>query len=90
VVKAFNTVFASRLNDPVIDGIPLDGFYAGDDAPAKQVVADLLADMGFRPIDAGDLLTARALELMAFLNITLNARGGWPWQSGWKLLGPVG
>jgi 8-hydroxy-5-deazaflavin:NADPH oxidoreductase len=90
VVKAFNTVFAGRLNEPVIDGIPLDGFYAGDDAPAKQVVADLLADLGFRPIDTGGLLTARALELMAYLNIMLNARGGWPWQSGWKLLGPTG
>ena len=89
VVKAFNTIFASRLNDPVIDGIPLDGFYAGDDAPAKVVVADLLADMGFRPIDTGELLTARALVLMAFLNIMLNARG-WPWRSGWKLLGPTG
>jgi NADPH-dependent F420 reductase len=87
VVKAFNTVFASRLNHPVIDGVPLDGFYAGDDATAKQVVADLLAEMGFRPIDAGELLTARALELMAFLNITLNARNGWSWRSGWKLLG---
>ena len=63
VVKAFNTVFASRLNDPVLDGVPLDGFYAGDDAGAKQVVAELLARMGFRPIDTGELLTARALEL---------------------------
>jgi NADPH-dependent F420 reductase len=89
VVKAFNTVFASRLNDPVIDGIPLDGFYAGDDPAAKAVVAALLAEMGFRPIDTGELLTARGLELMAFLNITLNARNGWPWQSGWKLLGPT-
>ena len=90
VVKAFNTVFVHRLNNPVIDGIALDGFYAGDDAPAKQVVANLLADMGFRPVDTGELLTARALELMAHLNITLNARGGGSWQSGWKLLGPVG
>jgi NADPH-dependent F420 reductase len=89
VVKAFNTVFASRLNDPFIDGIPLDGFYAGDDSAAKAVVAGLLAEMGFRPIDTGDLLTARGLELMAFLNITLNARNGWPWRSGWKLLGPT-
>ena len=89
VVKAFNTVFASRLNDPVLDGVPLDGFYAGDDVGAKQVVAELLARMGFRPIDTGELLTARALELMAFLNISLNARNGWSWQSGWKLLGPT-
>jgi predicted dinucleotide-binding enzyme len=90
VVKAFNTVFASRLNDPVVNGVPLDGFYAGDDPAAKQVVADLLAEMGFRPIDTGELLTARVLELMAFLNIDLNLRRGWPWQSGWKLLGPSG
>lgn len=90
VVKAFNTVFASRLNDPVVNGVPLDGFYAGDDPAAKRVVADLLAEMGFRPIDTGELLTARVLELMAFLNIDLNLRHGWPWQSGWKLLGPSG
>jgi NADPH-dependent F420 reductase len=89
VVKAFNTIFASRLNDPVVDGVPLDGFYAGDDADAKQVVAELLARMGFRPIDTGELLTSRALELMAFLNMSLNARNGWSWQSGWKLLGPT-
>ena len=90
VVKALNTVFASRLNDPVIDGIPLDGFYAGDDDAAKETVAGLLAEMGFRPIDTGELLTARGLELMAFLNMSLNARNGWLWQSGWKLLGPTG
>jgi 8-hydroxy-5-deazaflavin:NADPH oxidoreductase len=90
VVKAFNTVFAGRLNDPVVNGVPLDGFYAGDDPAAKRVVADLLAEMGFRPIDTGELLTARVLELMAFVNIDLNLRHGWPWQSGWKLLGPSG
>ena len=64
--------------------------------PARAVAlvvdetAELLTDMGFRPIDTGELHTARVLELMAFLNIRLNARGGWPWQSGWKLLGPAG
>ena len=90
VVKAFNTILASRFNDPVVDGVPLDDFYAGDDADAKRVVAGLLAEMGFHPIDTGELLTARALELIAFLNVTLNARNGWPWRSGWKLLGPTG
>jgi 8-hydroxy-5-deazaflavin:NADPH oxidoreductase len=89
VVKAFNTVFASRITDPVVAGLPLDGFYAGDDDAAKQVVAALLGELGFRPIDTGELLTARVLELMAFLNISLNARNGWSWQSGWKLLGPT-
>ena len=25
---------------------------------------------------------------MAWLNISLQLRHGWPWQSGWKLVGP--
>jgi hypothetical protein len=27
---------------------------------------------------------------MAFLNITLNATNGWPWQTAWQLVGPRG
>jgi NADPH-dependent F420 reductase len=90
VVKAFNTIFASHQADPAIDGTHLDGFVAGDDAAAKQQVLDLVASLGFRPIDAGPLAMARALEGMGTLNIALNAANGWPWQSGWKLLGPTG
>jgi 8-hydroxy-5-deazaflavin:NADPH oxidoreductase len=89
LVKAFNTILASRLSNPSEDGQPLDGFYAGDDEAAKATVAQLLGSLGFRPIDVGGLRMARALEEMAFLNITLNARNGWSWQSGWKLVGPV-
>jgi NADPH-dependent F420 reductase len=85
-VKAFNTIFASRLTAPATDGVPLDGFYAGDDADAKATVGRLLADLGFRPVDVGPLVAARALELMAYLNIDLNMRNNWPWHSGWKLL----
>jgi 8-hydroxy-5-deazaflavin:NADPH oxidoreductase len=90
VVKALNTIFAGRLADPVIDGIPLDGFYAGDDAAAKARVAELLAAIGLRPLDVGALPMARALEEMALVNISFNVRYGWPWQTGWKLLGPTG
>lgn len=89
LVKAFNTVFASRLGDAREDGHPLDGFYAGDDEDAKQTVAELLGSLGFRPVDAGSLRMARSLEELAFLNITLNARNGWAWQSGWRLAGPT-
>jgi hypothetical protein len=90
VVKAFNTVFAAKQADPVTGGTPLDGFYAGDDEAAKKAVADLLAGIGYRPVDAGGLAAALALEHMAFLNISLNERNNWPWQSGWKLVGPAG
>jgi 8-hydroxy-5-deazaflavin:NADPH oxidoreductase len=90
VVKAFNTVLGQRLTDPVVNGIRLDGFYAGDDPGAKAVVAQLIAAMGFRPLDAGALPAARALEHLAYLNINLNARKGWSWSSGRKLLGDTG
>ena len=90
VVKAFNTILAAHQVDPISDSIQLDGFVAGDDAAAKQQVLDLVRSLGFRPIDAGSLAMARALEGMATLNISLNMNQGWPWQSGWKLLGPTG
>lgn len=90
VVKAFNTVFAGRQTDPIVDGIQLDGFVAGDDGQAKATVLELVESIGLRPIDAGSLSMARALEALALLNITLNMRNGWSWQSGWKLVGPTG
>jgi NADPH-dependent F420 reductase len=90
VVKAFNTIFASHQSDPIVDGLQLDGFVAGDDAAAKQKVLEYVRSLGFRPIDCGPLAMARALEGMGTLNISLNMVNNWPWQSGWKLLGPSG
>jgi 8-hydroxy-5-deazaflavin:NADPH oxidoreductase len=85
VVKAFNTVVASRLADPKEDGQPLDGFIAGDDSAAKATVAALVRDAGLEPLDVGGLKMARALEGMAWTNISLNMANHWPWHSAWKL-----
>ena len=87
VVKAFNTLFASKQHDPIAEGLQLDGFVAGDDAKAKDEVSGLLASIGLNPIDVGPLARARQLEGMAFLNISLNISRGGSWQSGWKLVG---
>jgi len=89
VVKAFNTAFASRQADPVVDGVALDGYLAGDDEGAKQTVAELVGSIGFRPVDVGPLVMARALEGLALLNIMLQIRNNWPWQAGFKLVGPT-
>jgi 8-hydroxy-5-deazaflavin:NADPH oxidoreductase len=87
VVKALNTVFASNQDDPIVEGIQLDGFVASDDEAAKTTVLELVASIGLRPIDAGPLSRAQQLEQLAFLNIALNATNGWSWESGWKLAG---
>ena len=85
VVKAFNTVFASRLGDPRIDGIPLDGFVAGD-ASARPIFLELVGSIGLRPVDAGSLEAARILEAMEALNIAIQMRDQGTWNNGWKLL----
>lgn len=89
VAKAFNYAFASRQGDPMVDGMALDGFVAADDADAKAKTLALAGSLGFRPIDAGPLAMARALEALGILNIALQMQHGWPWQSGWKLIGPT-
>lgn len=88
-MKAFNTVLAVNQADPVVDGVQLDGFVAGDDVDAKKTVIELLEQIGYRPIDVGPLSASRYLEAMAFLNIRLNAVNGWSWRSAWKLVGPL-
>jgi 8-hydroxy-5-deazaflavin:NADPH oxidoreductase len=90
VVKAFNTVLAARQADPTIDGVKLDGYVAADDDEARATVLELGKGIGLHPIDVGPLEAARYLEALAFLNISLQLRHGWSWQSGWKLVGPEG
>jgi Predicted dinucleotide-binding enzymes len=63
VVKAFNTVFGHVLaaytpEDPR----PLDVFIAGDDAEAKARVSSFVESLALRPLDVGDLTSARWLE----------------------------
>lgn len=88
VVKAFNYSFASRMAAPSVAGMRLDGFVAGDDQGAKDRALEFVESIGYRPIDAGPLIMARALEAMAVLIISLQVKHGWPWQNGWKLVGP--
>ena len=87
VVKAFNTLFAADQADPIVEGVQLDGFVAGDDPEAKARVIGLARSIGLRPIDAGPLVRARELEALAWLNISLQGSLGNTWRTGWKLVG---
>jgi 8-hydroxy-5-deazaflavin:NADPH oxidoreductase len=71
VVKALNTVFASLLAEPIINGAPVTAFYAGDDEAANTSVRAILERAGFKPEFAGPLRNARYLEPVAGLNIVL-------------------
>jgi 8-hydroxy-5-deazaflavin:NADPH oxidoreductase len=73
VVKAFNTLFANVLAAGTADGRPLDVFIAGDDTQAKARVSAFIESLGLRPMDAGQLPMARALENAALLQLGLVA-----------------
>jgi hypothetical protein len=71
VVKAFNTVFSNVLAAGPAEDRPLDVFIAGDDAQAKTRVSAFIESLGLRPMDAGPLPMARALENAGLLELAL-------------------
>lgn len=76
VVKIFNTTGFNVMADPAFPkGTPAMCF-CGDDVRAKQTAAQLAADLGFDPVDAGPLAQARQLEAMAWLWITMALKYG--------------
>jgi predicted dinucleotide-binding enzyme len=71
VVKAFNLLFRGVLAEDE----PVDVFFAGDSAEAKAGVASFLESMDMRPLEAGGLEMAHALEWAGLLLVGL-ARNG--------------
>ena len=67
VVKTLNQVGAELMADNT--GLPHRPvmFMAGDDATAQAAVTTLLTDLGFEPLDAGELEKARILEPFALV-----------------------
>jgi predicted dinucleotide-binding enzyme len=76
VVKAFNTIGANLMTDPVLSGEAATMFLAGDDAAAVETVGSLAVDLGFEPVVAGDLAAASHLENLGRLWVHLSQRHG--------------
>jgi NADPH-dependent F420 reductase len=88
VVKAFNTVFAQiyASQNPQIQGRAISVFVAGDNKEAKEKVEALITKMGFDVVNAGPLKSARTLEPLAMLNISLGYQQGLGTGIGFTLL----
>jgi len=74
-VKAFNTVFATFMHDTP-PSPPASHLYCGDDEGAKVVVARLIEDAGFEPVDLGGADQTPLLEAFARVVIGLAYRQG--------------
>lgn len=70
VVKCFNSVGYNIMEDPILEGRKTVMFYCGNSEAARDTVRGLVMDVGFEPLDAGPLVTARLLEPYALLWIS--------------------
>ena len=86
VVKIFNTIGWEVMESPQFGSEAATLFYAGDDAEAKQIVADLARVIGFEPIDAGNLASAKFLESLASFWGQLAYGQGMGRNIAWRLL----
>jgi hypothetical protein len=85
VCKAMNQIGAPMMARPELPSAPVM-FVCGDDDAAKQVTADLVTQLGFEAVDAGDLTLARLLEPYALVWIHLALRRGLGTNWGFGLL----
>jgi 8-hydroxy-5-deazaflavin:NADPH oxidoreductase len=85
VIKAFNTNFAATLASGTVGDQPTTVLIAGDDADAKNALAEVITAGGLRAIDAGPLRRARELEAIGFLSISLAAAEKISWTGGFAV-----
>jgi 8-hydroxy-5-deazaflavin:NADPH oxidoreductase len=90
VVGAFKNTFWPVLDDPGFADGPSDVLVTGDDDEARRTVADLLAPLPFRVLDAGPLAANRTIERMTLLGRQLALRHGHYPRLAWRLLGGDG
>lgn len=77
VVKAFTIYGYENLVEQWFENAPTKPMmpYAGNNANSKSQVAKLIEDMGFEPIDTGDLSQALHLEHMTLLWVSMVRKG---------------
>jgi predicted dinucleotide-binding enzyme len=67
VVKAFNSVGATRMINPHYKQGTPTMFICGNDSDAKAKVSDVIRQFGWEPFDCGSLVAARAIEPLCML-----------------------
>jgi len=84
-VKAFNTVPAAMLAEPMLGARPVTVPVAGDDDEVKDLAARLARLLGFEPTDAGGMAQAGGLEALAGLLNSISDRNGLAGRVGFQL-----
>ena len=86
VVKAFNTTGSDNMANPQYGDLAVTMFICGDDEVSRKVVGSLAEQIGFEVVDTGPLKTARYLEPMAMLWVSLAYNQGFGLDFAFKLI----
>lgn len=85
VVKAFNSIGAPIMVDPIFDGQAATLVIAGDDEGAKKTVTTLSKEFGWDVMDLGDISQAFFVEAFASIWINYSFKTG-EWNHAFKML----
>ncbi len=86
VVATLHHVSSVHLAD-LAHVVDCDVLVCGDDVPAREAVMGLVKDLGLRPIDAGPLKNAIALEALTPVLLYINKKYASPQGSGIRITG---
>ena len=76
VFRAFNSLGWENFADPTFGGVAADLFYCGPDGDADAVAAQLIADVGLRPVRVGDLDQVEVVDAVTRLWFALSRQRG--------------
>lgn len=86
VVKTLNSTGSNNMLNPKYGSETVSMFVCGDDTAAKATVSELVKALGFDVVDAGPLASARLLEPLAMLWISLAYAWGQGTEIAFRLL----
>ena len=76
VFRAFNSLGWENFAKPVFDGVQADLFYCGPDGDAREMVEQLITDVGLRPMRLGDIDQVGLVDSVTQLWFALAIRQG--------------
>jgi predicted dinucleotide-binding enzyme len=88
VFRAFNTLGWENFADPVFNGIQADLFYCGPDGDPREMVEQLITDVGLRPMRLGDIDQVGLVDSVTALWFALAIRQGKGRHLAFKVLSP--
>jgi 8-hydroxy-5-deazaflavin:NADPH oxidoreductase len=88
VFRAFNSLGWENFADPVFNGVQADLFYCGPDGDAREMVEQLITDVGLRPMRLGDIDQVGQVDSVTALWFALAIRQGKGRHLAFKVLSP--